>query len=136
MKLIGTLVAMLLTACLPQTQTAYTATPTYAAPSYGTGVYINGQELSAQDKAQLDNLVGDTVPPGRYFVDANGNAGPEGGPPVVNLYALAQQRGGVSAQASETTQIFGTGPTGPSSMTAVGDCIMVSTPDASFDTGC
>jgi hypothetical protein len=31
---------------------------------------------------------------GRYFVDAYGNAGFEGGPALVNLVALAQQRRG------------------------------------------
>jgi hypothetical protein len=32
------------------------------------------------------------VYPGRYWVDAQGNAGPEGGPALVNLVAVARAR--------------------------------------------
>jgi hypothetical protein len=60
----------------------------------GTGVFINGRELHPADWRALSQLVGQAVVPGRYFVDAMGNAGHEGGPPMINLVQLANQRSG------------------------------------------
>lgn len=136
MRIIGLIVTLVLTGCLPQ----YYAVETHGA-AYGTGVYINGVELTAEQKTQLDELVGGPVPAGRYTVDAQGNAGPEGQAPVVNLYALAPARGGSAevstARGSEPTQIYSRDAAGRgSSYIADGDCIMVSTPDISMDTGC
>lgn len=54
-----------------------------------TGVFVNGRELHPQDVAALRTFM--QVMPGRYWVDAAGNSGQEGGPPLFNLYALAQQ---------------------------------------------
>jgi hypothetical protein len=63
----------------------------------GTGVFLNGREAHAQDVLALQSILG-PVMPGRYFVDAQGNAGYEGGIPLVNLVVAArqaaQQRGG------------------------------------------
>ena len=56
-----------------------------------TGVYINGRELPPQDLIALTRLVG-FVQPGRYFLDGNGNAGYEGGPPMINLIAASRQQ--------------------------------------------
>jgi hypothetical protein len=56
-----------------------------------TGVFINGRELHPLDVAGLQQLVG-AVWPGRWWVDAQGNYGLEGGPPLGNLVALAQAR--------------------------------------------
>ena len=56
----------------------------------GTGVFINGRELHPTDLAGLQRLVGPVVP-GRYWLDAQGYAGAEGGPPIANLWALASQ---------------------------------------------
>lgn len=58
-----------------------------------TGVFINGREIHPLDYMALQRLLG-VILPGRYFVDAFGNAGFEGGPPVVNLLMLAQQGAG------------------------------------------
>ena len=55
-----------------------------------SGVFINGRELPDYDLVGLTRLVG-YVAPGRYFLDAMGNAGPEGGPPVVNLVVASRQ---------------------------------------------
>lgn len=55
-----------------------------------TGVFVNGRELPAQDLAGLQQLVG-PIAPGRYWLDGQGYAGSEGGPPVANLRALASQ---------------------------------------------
>jgi hypothetical protein len=64
----------------------------------GTGVFINGREIHPIDLLGLQQLVGQVLP-GRYWLDGEGNAGPEGGPAVANLRALAQglyrQGGGV-----------------------------------------
>jgi len=57
-----------------------------------TNVFINGRELHPADVQALQTLLG-AVYPGRYWVDAQGNAGMEGGPAVVNLYVVARQRG-------------------------------------------
>jgi hypothetical protein len=63
-----------------------------------TGVFINGRELHPRDVAALQQIT--LVIPGRYWVDAQGNGGYEGGPAIFNLYVLAQQaarsRGGSS----------------------------------------
>ncbi|MEZ4334038.1 MAG: hypothetical protein R3F35_19985 [Myxococcota bacterium] len=54
-----------------------------------TGVFVNGRELPERDLVGLTALVG-AIEPGRYFIDALGNAGLEGQPPTLNLLALAQ----------------------------------------------
>jgi len=56
-----------------------------------TGVFVNGREAHPTDVAGLSALVG-AVLPGRWWVDASGNYGQEGGPPMGNLVALAQAR--------------------------------------------
>ena len=58
----------------------------------GTGVFVNGRELHPIDLAGLRQLVG-AVYPGRYWIDAYGNCGYEGGPVLVNLLQLAQRNG-------------------------------------------
>ena len=56
-----------------------------------TGVFMNGREVHPVDVAGFQELVG-AVLPGRWWVDASGNYGLEGGPPVGNLVAMAQAR--------------------------------------------
>jgi hypothetical protein len=61
----------------------------------GTGVFVNGRELHPLDVMALRQFT--MVLPGRWWVDAAGNGGPEGGPMMFNLVALsrqAQSRGG------------------------------------------
>jgi hypothetical protein len=68
--------------------------PLQADASNGTsGVFINGRQATTGEVAFLQALTGAAIPPGRYFLDANGNAGPEGGPVAVNLIQSANQRG-------------------------------------------
>jgi len=55
-----------------------------------TGVFVNGRELPMRDVRNLQQIVG-AVLPGRYWLDAAGNVGVEGGPPFLNLIALARQ---------------------------------------------
>jgi hypothetical protein len=54
-----------------------------------TRVFINGRELHYLDVLGLQQIVGQ-VYPGRYWVDAHGYCGLEGGPPLCNLRQLAQ----------------------------------------------
>jgi hypothetical protein len=55
-----------------------------------TGVFINGRELHRLDVQGLQQL--GPVWPGRYWVDAQGDVGFEGGLMLGNLWVLAQQR--------------------------------------------
>ena len=54
-----------------------------------TGVFVNGRQLHSYDVTQLKNLIG-PVYRGRYWLDAYGNAGYEGGPALVNLWQAAR----------------------------------------------
>lgn len=66
--------------------------PLRADASHGnTGVYINGRELHDYDVLALQRL--GPVFPGRYWVDARGDFGYEGGPMLGNLMVLAQTAG-------------------------------------------
>lgn len=56
-----------------------------------TDVHVNGRRLPRAELHALQQLVG-PVRPGRYWLDPDGNAGFEGGPPLVNL-AQARARG-------------------------------------------
>ncbi len=58
----------------------------------GTGVFINQRELHPQDVVHLEAILG-PIEPGRYWLDAHGNAGLEGGPPIVNIGQLIQSVG-------------------------------------------
>ena len=61
----------------------------------GTNVFFNGRELHPQDVAVLYQITG-VVIPGRYWINAMGVGGMEGGPPIFDLRAIAAQRGGKS----------------------------------------
>ncbi len=56
-----------------------------------TRVFINGRQLHHQDLAALQHLSG-PIAPGRYWMDAEFNAGFEGRPALVNYKTLAAQR--------------------------------------------
>lgn len=55
----------------------------------GTDIFINGREIHQLDQAALQNIFGYTMP-GRYWLDAQGYLGQEGGPALTNL-AMAMQ---------------------------------------------
>jgi hypothetical protein len=64
--------------------------PLHADASRGnTRVFINGRELHYLDVLALQQLVIQVLP-GRYWVDAQGYCGYEGGPALLNLVQLAQ----------------------------------------------
>jgi len=75
-----------------------------------TGVFINGRQLHVMDVLGLQQLIG-AVYPGRYWVDAYGNAGFEGGPALVNLVMVARsrssQQGGAYSAYTRTGGMFG-----------------------------
>jgi hypothetical protein len=73
-----------------------------------TAVYINGRRLHVVDLAGLQQLTG-PIMPGRYWVDAQWNAGQEGGPALVNLRMLAAQQRGMYRQGSGTGENYGGG---------------------------
>ena len=58
-----------------------------------TGIIINGREIHYQDAVRIQQLLGMPPQRGRWWVDAQGNFGPEGGPPLGNLNAAAQRGG-------------------------------------------
>ena len=74
----------------------------------GTGIFINGRELHPADRQALIFMFG-AAWPGRYWLDANGNLGFEGGGVLINLAALARQRQATSHSAHGTVS---TGPEG------------------------
>jgi hypothetical protein len=55
-----------------------------------TGVFINGRELHQMDVVGLQQL--GPVYRGRYWVDAYGNCGFEGGPALLNLVQVARAK--------------------------------------------
>ena len=134
MRIISLVVAAVLSACVPMSTTG---SPYQAqAYTYSTGVYINGQELTADQKAQLDTFLGDTLPAGRYTVNAQYQLGVEGQPPSIDLVAIArsreQQSGGKEPFSMYSTDSAGRG----SSIVSDGDCMILSTPDGSLSSGC
>jgi hypothetical protein len=67
-----------------------------------TGVVVNGRRLPRVELYALQQLVG-PVGPGRYWLDPYGNAGFEGGPPLVNIaQARARSQGGYAGWNSNT----------------------------------
>ena len=142
MRIIGLIVVGLLAGCLPVAQqSSYgSGTGSYAMQSSGTGVYVNGQQLTGEEKAQLESIVGEVVPAGRYWIDAQGNAGYEGQPARVNLVALARQRqqdrrgnGG----SKKPFNMYSTDSSGRgSSIVSEGGCTILSTPSGSLSSGC
>jgi len=86
------------------------------ASSGNTGIFINGRQLHLQDVLALQQFV--AVQPGRFWVDAQGNFGFEGGQMLGNLVLLAQTasrpRGGGSGDNFWTTR-FSAGNYDPNS---------------------
>lgn len=58
-----------------------------------TGVFINGREIHPQEYAYLQALFGQVLP-GRFWMNAQGVAGYEGGPAQFDLAAAARSAGG------------------------------------------
>jgi hypothetical protein len=72
-----------------------------------SGVFINGRELHRLDVLGLLQL--GPVWPGRYWVDAQGNVGFEGGMMIGNLWILAQHRLATGTQGGGPWAVYGGG---------------------------
>jgi hypothetical protein len=55
-----------------------------------TRIFINGRQIPQSERVHWEQLTG-PITPGRYWLNAYGNVGLEGGPSLGNLIALAQQ---------------------------------------------
>jgi hypothetical protein len=79
----------------------------------GTQVFVNGRELHPYDVLALQQVTG-PIAPGRYFITSEGLAGFEGGPPLWNLLAMAEQSqgGGSNSWQSRLSSGFSDGTTG------------------------
>jgi hypothetical protein len=60
-------------------------------PQRTTDTFINGHLIRATERSLLEGL-GVQFPPGRYFIKPDGSAGLEGGPTLLNIYAMAGQK--------------------------------------------
>ncbi len=67
-----------------------------------TGVFINNRQLPVAEVQSISNLVGAQLLAGRYFLDAQGNAGKEGGPILINLVQVANARRAANNRAANT----------------------------------
>ncbi len=76
-----------------------------------SGVFVNGRELHPNDVSALTALLGQ-VWPGRWWVNARGDFGPEGGAMMGNLRQAAAARGGSA---------WSHGSSGPNGFWAGGD---------------
>jgi hypothetical protein len=74
-----------------------------------TGIFVNGRELHAIDVMLLRQVT--VVIPGRYWLDANGNYGFEGGPSLGNFVALIQSAGKPTRREGILSTIDKTGAT-------------------------
>jgi hypothetical protein len=101
-----------------------------------TGVFINGRELHPIDVAGLQDLLG-AVYPGRWWVDAQGNYGMEGGPPMGNLLVIAQARraAGQGGKRAWSRHYEGITPSGNMNLASDGTTTCVSTGGYSRCTG-
>jgi hypothetical protein len=73
-----------------------------------TGVFINGRELADSDIAGLWSL-GIPAQRGRWWVDAWGNAGPEGFPATFNVFVIARQAGAARGGGDSIWRTWGSG---------------------------
>ena len=76
--------------------------------SHGTsGVFVNGRELHSLEIAALMNLT--VVIPGRYWLDAAGNGGFEGGPALWNIHQLSGARASQGSSSGSPWMKHGSG---------------------------
>ena len=109
----------------------------YEPSTYGAArgeVVINGQVLSAGQRGELEQLIGEGVPAGRYVLDADGYFGLEGHSERVNLAAHIKARRGTSGGNSKGTMMTdGRGST----MVGYDKCVSMTTPSGTFmGSGC
>jgi hypothetical protein len=99
-----------------------------------TGVFVNGRELHPVDVMGLQQLIGQ-VWPGRWWVDAQGNYGMEGGPPIGNLIMLARMNRSGGGRQAWSKHYEGVSPGQNMNLASDGTTTCVSTPNYSRCTG-
>jgi hypothetical protein len=99
-----------------------------------TAVFVNGRELHPLDVLGLQQLIGQVFP-GRWWVDAQGNYGLEGGPPLGNLIALARAHRSSSGGQAWSKHYEGVTPGQNMNLASDGTTTCVSTPNYSHCTG-
>jgi len=99
-----------------------------------TGVFVNGRELHPLDVSGLQQLIGQ-VWPGRWWVDAQGNYGVEGGPPLGNLIVLARTNRSGGGKQAWSKHYEGVTPGQNMNLASDGTTTCVSTPNYSRCTG-
>ena len=72
----------------------------------GSGIFINGRELHMLEVLYLQQVFGVAIP-GRYWMNAQGIGGMEGGPPAFNLVAAAQAQSGGGGNSYTRRGLFG-----------------------------
>ena len=90
----------------------------------GTGVFINGREIHPQEYAQLQRSFG-VINPGRYWLNAQGIGGYEGGPAQFNL--AFSSNGGAGAGGEPGYNVNAAG----ASLGSDGNCSYAMLPDGS-----
>lgn len=76
----------------------------------GSGVIVNGRDLPRAEWMLWSGLIGVSIQPGRYWLDANGNAGLEGNPvPSVNFVQAAGMTAGAGGGADIWSTRFSAG---------------------------
>jgi hypothetical protein len=134
MKQLVIVLAAALAACVMPQSGAFDQT--YATQSQASAtVVINGQQLTAAQLAELESLIGEAVPAGRYVLEADGMFGLEGRSERVNLAAHIQARQSGGSTSEGGTMMHDS--RGGSTMVGYGDCVAMTTPSGTFmGSGC
>src|SRR5687767_12116884 len=98
MKLLMSMIVFgALAACVTSGSGSYMTNDSYrSTATIDAGVVINGVTLSAAQEDELEVLIGERLPAGRYYVTQDGMMGIEGQPARVNIAAVIQARHGNS----------------------------------------
>ena len=134
MKQLVIVLAAALAACVMPQSGAFDQT--YATTSQASAtVVINGQQLTSAQLAELESLIGEPVPSGRYVLEADGMFGLEGRSERVNLAAHIKSRRSNGASDGGGTMMHD--GRGGSTMVGYGDCVAMTTPSGTFmGSGC
>ena len=136
MKQLVIVLAAALAACVMPQSGAFDQT--YATQSQASAtVVINGQQLTAAQLTELEALIGEPVPSGRYILEADGMFGLEGRSERVNLAAhiKARQSGGNTDTGGNGTMMHDRSD--GSTMVGYGNCVAMTTPSGTFmGSGC
>jgi hypothetical protein len=142
MKLLTIVLAAVVSACM---STGYQGSggglASYGTPAATTSAtYVNGYELTMDEKAQLEQLIGYTLPAGRYHIGAQYNFAREGEAPFDNLGRVAQASGNSrETDPSGRAWSMHSRDSAGNGSTLVDDgngCMIMSTPSGSISTGC